>query len=894
VTSSSVARARRLADGGAAHIRPFRHDDLGDVRVLYAHSSESARYLRFFSPTDVEGALRMTPPASDGAEHCVLAAEVEGRVVALGQYDVTDDDEVAEVAFMVEDDQQGRGLATLLLEELAARAVARGIRRFRAQFLRENPNMPDVLAHSGFDVTWSREDTDVDVAELDLVPRERWIAAHDQRRERAQARSVARLLAPRSVAVVGASGKERSIGGAIVANVVAGGFHGEVHPVNRRPTVVAGRATVASVLDVSGPVDLAVIAVPAAHVLDVARECAAKGTVGIVVVSGGFAELADGVELQAQLVELCRTSGMRLVGPNCVGVINTGPAVAMNATFSPVAPIPGRIGFASQSGGVGIELLARARQLDLGVSTFVSMGNKADVSTNDLLEYWREDDATDLVVLYLESLGNPDRFSRIARQLCREKPVVALKSGRSAAGTRGTMSHTAALADPDAAVDTVLGSAGVIRVDTLAELFDVASLLEHQPVPRGRRVAVMSNGGGPAIVAADACAAAGLAVPELSAPVQHALHELAPTGGVSNPVDLVATASPETFGAATRVLIDSDEIDSLLVIHVAPYVTRADEIAAAVSSAARSATGAVAVASCYLGLEGRPPPAMGASAGRRVPVFSFPEAAAQALALGARLGTWRARPGAVIRHFDVAGESARRRVDEVLEPSADGTWATPSATSALLADYGVPVVPGAVVGDTAAAVDAARRLGFPVALKAIAPDVVHKSDVGGVALDLADGAAVIGAYERMHAAVGDRMTGALVQPMVGPGVELIVGIHRDPRFGPLVVVGAGGFTAELERDSALLVPPLRDVDVEGAVRALRCAPLLFGYRSTPPADVASLRELLARVGQLAVEVPEITELDCNPVVVSPTGAIVVDAKLRLVPAPPLPRPFELD
>jgi acyl-CoA synthetase (NDP forming)/GNAT superfamily N-acetyltransferase len=887
VNPASDAIARRLADGGTAHIRPLRHDEIDDVRALYAKSSELARYLRFFSPTSVDGALRMTPPTSDDAAHCVLAAEVDGRVVALGQYDLTEDDGVAEVAFMVEDDQQDRGLATLLLEALAERARARGIRCFRAQFLRQNRRMPDVFARSGFDVRWSCEDMGVDVAEFELVPGEHWVDAHDHRHERAQARSIARLLQPRCIAVVGAGSGARSIGGAIVTNLVRGGYSGEVHPVNHRPVVLAGRASVASVLEVDGPVDLAVIAVPAEHVLDVARECAEKGAVGLVVVSGGFAELADGAELQARLVDLCRTTGMRLVGPNCVGVINAAPGVAMNATFSPVAPVPGRIGFASQSGGVGIELLARARQLDLGVSTFVSMGNKADVSTNDLLEYWREDDATDVVVLYLESLGNPDKFSRIARQLSREKPVVALKSGRSAPGSRGTRSHTAALADPDAAVDAVLREAGVIRVDTLAELFDVASLLAHQPVPRGRRVAVMSNGGGPAIVAADACVAAGLLVPELSEPVQQALHELAPAGGVTNPVDLVATASPDVFGRAADILLGSGEIDALLVIHVAPYVTRADEIATAVSSAAGRATGSVTVASCYLGLEIRPSTPVGASDAQHVPTFSYPESAAQALAHAAQLGAWRARSSGRVAHLDVGLDQAEARVGKVLEGSgAAGVWAPSRAASELLTDFGIPVVRERVVGDTARALDAARELGFPVALKAIAPGLVHKSDVGGVALDLRDDAAVADAYARIRASVGDSMTGALVQSMAAPGVELIVGIHRDPRFGPLVVVGAGGFTAELQHDSALLVPPFGDVEIDETVRSLRCAPLLYGYRGTPRADVDALHDLLRRVGQLAAEIPEIAELDCNPVVVTPSGVVVVDAKVRLAPHGP--------
>jgi acyl-CoA synthetase (NDP forming) len=715
-----------------------------------------------------------------------------------------------------------------------------------------------------------------------------WTAAHDGRDQHAQARSIARLLHPRSIAVVGAGADEHSVGHAIVVNLLNGGYTGEVHVVNRRATVVHGIATVARVLDVEGPVDLAVVVVPATHVLDVARDCAAKGVFGMVVISGGFAELSDGVATQNALRELCRTTGMRLIGPNCVGVINTHLDVAMNATFSPVAPVAGRVGVASQSGGVGIELLARARELDLGISTFVSMGNQADVSTNDLLQYWSEDDATDVVVLYLESFGNPSKFSRIARHLTREKPVIVLKSGRSDAGARGTQSHTAALADPDAAVDALLRHSGVLRVDTLAELFDTASLLVHQPPPRGRRVAVISNGGGPAIVAADACVAAGLDVPELSPETQAALHELTPSGGVRNPVDLIATANAEVFERATRVLLSSDEIDALLMIYVAPYVTRADDIASALARGA--ADSSVPVLSCFLGLE-RDDAVRAAVGPASIPSFSYPESAARALAHAAALGEWRQRPASTVPEHDVDVASVRARIDELLVASPPDGWTSPEDAAALLGDYGIPVVRGEAVDSAQAAADAAGQMGVPVALKAIAPGLVHKSDVGGVQLDLVGADAVVAAYERMRRSVGTAMTGALVQPMVSSGIELIVGLHRDPTFGPLVVFGAGGFGAELQRDSVLLVPPLTDVDLDEAVHALRISPLLHGYRHSPLADTASLRDLMSRVSQLACDLPEVADLDCNPVIVSPEGAMVVDAKLRLRRTPRPSAPF---
>lgn len=697
-----------------------------------------------------------------------------------------------------------------------------------------------------------------------------------------QARSIGRLMRPESIAVVGVGRDERSIGRAIVENLVAGGFTGALHAVNAHPSVVAGRTSVASVLEVDGPIDLAVVAVPAVAVLDVARDCVTKGVAGMVVISGGFAELPDGAARQRELAALCRTAGVRLVGPNCVGVVNTDPAVRMNATFSPVAPVRGRVGFASQSGGVGIELLARAHQLGLGVSTFVSMGNKADVSGNDLMEFWRHDPDTDVVVLYLESFGNPRKFAHIARALAPEKPVIALKSGRSAPGARGTRSHTAALADPDAAVDALLRQTGVIRVDTLAELFDVASLLSNQPVPAGRRVAVMSNGGGPGIVAADACVAAGLEVPELSATLQESLHELAPTGGVGNPVDLVATAAPEVFERAAGLLVESGEIDALLAIYVTPTVTHADDVEAAIARAAARAPGTVTIAGCFLGLDDTPAP-LTTGTGRAVPTFMYPESAAEALAHAAWLGEWRARPRGRVPELVVDADRAQRRVDEHLERVPEGGWLDPAPTAALLEDFGIPVVTSTTVRSMADARDAALEIGFPVALKAVAPGLVHKTDVGGVHLDLHDEAAVEVAYAQMSASVGPSMTGAVVQPMVTPGVELILGIHHDPAFGPLVLFGLGGVTAELTRDSLVVVPPLTDVEVDQLLHALRGSPLLFGYRNLPAVDTAALGDLVSRVACLSLEIDEVAELDANPVVASPEGVVVLDAKVRIAP-----------
>jgi acyl-CoA synthetase (NDP forming)/RimJ/RimL family protein N-acetyltransferase len=881
-----------LPDGRSAHIRALRGDDANAVQTLYRQSSEWSRYLRFFSPVPVDTAVRLTRPPADDGSHCMLAAEVDGRVVGLGEYDLADDAGIAEVAFMVVDDEQGHGIGTALLESLVQRAAVRGIRRFRASYLRQNDRMPDVFAHAGFNVHWDHRDAGVGGVDFELVPTDSWTEAHAHRVDVAQARSIARLLSPGSIAVVGAGRDERSIGRAIVTNLVEGGFEGPVYPVNEHPVTITGRPAVPSVLDVDGPVDLAVVAVPAAEVIRVAEQCAAKGVHGLVVLSGGFAELDDGAARQRELVALCRHAGMRLVGPNCVGIVNTDAAVRMNATFSPVAPVPGRVGCASQSGGVGIELLARAHELGLGVSTFVSMGNKADVSGNDLMQYWAEDPATDVVLLYLESFGNPRTFARVARQLARRKPVVALKSGRSTAGARGSRSHTAALADPDAAVDALLRQTGVVRVDTLAELFDTAMLLAHQPVPAGRRVAVVSNGGGPGIVAADACAAAGLQVPELSSELQGALRALAPSGGVENPVDLIAAASAAVFEQAVGLLLASGEIDALIAIYVAPYVTHGPEIEAAIVRAV-TATPNIPVAGCLLGLDD-PPSVLPVPGSAGVPTFAYPEAAAQALAHAAWLGEWRQRPTGNVPPVAIDHALVETRIARALADLPPESWVPPEVALGVLADAGITVVRSATVSSAADAVAAADAMGFPTALKAVAPGLVHKSDVGGVRLGLTDGDAVRAAYLAMGEALEGAMTSAVVQPMVPPGVELIVGMRNDTAFGPVVVLGMGGVTAELQHDVALAIPPLTDVDIDELLRALRASPLLFGYRNAPPVDVRALADLLARIAHLAGTVEEITELDCNPVVVSAGGAVVVDAKLRLAPRPSRPSPFALE
>jgi acetyl coenzyme A synthetase (ADP forming)-like protein len=873
-----------LADGGTVHLRPRRSEDRDALVDLYARMSEQSRYLRFAGPTSVARAGDLESQATvDLDRHFAVVAELGARVVGVAAY-FRQADGRAEVSFAVADDQQGRGLATIMLEYLAAAALERGIHQFVAWVLSGNRPMLQVFRNAGFEIHRSSDGGTVEIV-LDLVPTPQSIAARQAREHAAEARSIHRLLRPGSIAVVGASREPGSIGHGVFRNLIDGEFTGPVYPVNPHAGSVAGVRAYPSVGAIPDTVDLAIVATPAPTVLDVVEECAAAGVGGLVVISAGFAEVAGGREREREVVARARRNGMRVIGPNCMGILNTAPDVRMNATFAPYRPRPGRIAFASQSGGLGIALLGQGAARGLGISAFVSMGNKADVSGNDLVQYWEGDPDTDVILLYLESFGNPRKFARLARRISRTKPIVAVKSGRSPAGARGAGSHTAALAAPDVAVDALFAQAGVVRVDTLEELFDTALLLAHQPLPRGRRVAIVTNGGGPGILAADACVARGLEVPELPEATQARLAEFtSPDGSVRNPIDLVAAARGPVFERAMRTVLDDDTVDAVIAIYVPPLVTEADEIADAILAATAGRDATKPVVACFLDPDGRPELEQ---ADERIPTFAFPEAAAAALDRAASLAEWRARPEGVVpavAGLDLAG--ARAVVDAELGSRPEGGWLDPDAAHRLLGCFGIPVVRTHRVTDAAAATAAADAVGYPVVLKVDAPGIVHKTDVGGVRLGLDSPAAVRAAFTEMRTALGDAMTGAVVQPLVPAGIETIVGVTRDPLFGSLVVFGMGGFETELVRDTALRIVPVTDRDAHDLVRALRSSPLFFGYRNTPPVAVTALEDLLVRVGLLAEHVPEVAELDGNPVIVSPAGVIVVDVKVHLAPHVP--------
>jgi acetyl coenzyme A synthetase (ADP forming)-like protein len=748
--------------------------------------------------------------------------------------------------------------------------------------------MLGVFHKAGF-VEQARYDVGVVRVDLEIELTEETAQTIEARWREAAARSIERLLRPRSVAVIGASRAQGKIGHEVVRNLVAGGFAGAVHPVNPRATRIEGLEAFDGVLSVPGEVDLAVVAVPASQVRDVVDECATKGVRGLVVISAGFAETGpSGAAAQRELVTVARGAGMRLVGPNCLGIVNTAPDVSLNATFAPVSPRPGRVAFSSQSGGLGLAVLAEAERRGLGISSFVSVGNKADVSGNDLLRYWEQDAGTDVILLYLESFGNPRRFARVAREVSRSKPIVALKAGRTVAGTRAALSHTAALASPDLAVDALFAQTGVIRADSLEELFGIAEVLSTQPLPMGRRVAIVGNAGGPGILAADACEAQGLQVEELSHATQLELRSfLPPAAGVRNPVDMLASATASDYATAVSAVLADDSVDVLLVICTPPLSAVADDVARAI--VASSEESAKPVVSNFLATSGTPVPLR--APGKSVPSFAYPEMAARALASICRYAEWRTRPtGSAAVLDDIRHKPAHAIVRSALAEKADGCWLDPARAGALVDAYGIRAAEVRQVRTSDEAADAACEIGFPLVLKAGNPDLVHKSDVGGVRMALSSTSEVRDAFDAMVASFGDRMGGAVLQPMVLQGVETVVGLVNDPSFGPLVMFGIGGANVELFGDRAFRVLPMTDVDARELVRSIRGSPLLFGYRGSPPVDVSSVTQLLLRVARLAEDIHEIVEMDLNPVIVSSNGAVAVDVKVRVAPVEPGPDP----
>jgi acetyl coenzyme A synthetase (ADP forming)-like protein len=862
-----------LRDGATLRLRPPSRDDADALLTFFRELSERSLYLRFHGFPNLGPALveQLLDPnwAERGALLGTFTENGRDEVVAVGNYVRLRDPTMAEAAFAVADSFQRRGIGTRLVEQLAERAGAHGIHRFVAEVLPDNQGMLGVFEALGFELTRELEGGEVEIA-FPIAPTARYEERVDERDHIAVTASLRPFFEPRSVAVIGASRRRGSIGGELFRNVVQADFTGAAYPVNRDGSAVAGVRGYRSVGEIPDQIDLAVVCVPAAAVIDAVDDALRSSVRALVVISAGFAETGrEGAERQDALLALVRAHGARLIGPNCLGIAVAGPN--LNATFAGRAAPPGNIGFSSQSGALGLALLEAAVTRGIGLSGFVSIGNKADVSTNDLLEWWEDDEATEAILLYVESFGNPRRFGRLARRVARSKPILALKSGTSASGQRAASSHTAALAGSEAAVDALFHQAGVIRATSLEELVDATVLLSGQPRLAGRSVGILTNAGGLGILCADACEAVGLDIPSLGEDTVAALRAFLPAeASVANPVDMLGGATAETYAAALPLLIGDPGIDAVIVLFVPAVSATADEIGEAVARAAGTPGVDKPVLATIMSSEGIPAALRNSSP---VAAFAYPESAARALGRAAERAEWLRRPqGTVPALESIDRDAAEAVVMRALE-TTDDAWLDPRNTRELLEAYGIPLVPERVAGSADEAVQAARDLGLPVVVKTALPGA-HKTELGGIALDLADEAAVREATERIGAPV-------VLQPMIAGGAELLAGIVQDAVFGPLVAFGPGGVHAELIGEATFRIAPLTNIDAEELVTDGKAGRLVAGYRGAPPADAAALIDLVHRLSRLGEDLPAVAELDLNPVLALPDGCVAVDARVRV-------------
>ena len=861
-----------LRDGRTAHLRPILPEDAEGLVEFYTHVSKESKYFRFFAPMpnlsdrDVQRFTNV-----DYHQRVAFVMTIAQKIVGVGRYDVVDpgkDDTRAEVAFLVQDAHQGRGVAQLLLEHLAQAGRERGVHRFVAEVLPDNRRMLQVFREQGYQVKGGWDEGVMHV-EFDIDPTDTSIGVIAAREHRSEAASIATFLNARSVAVIGASRRSDTIGAVLVRNLVLGDYAGRIYVVNPAADSVAGMPAYPSVGDIPGEVEVAIVAVPAEAVQDVVLDCAAKGVHGLVVISSGFAETGEeGRKRQRKLVGLARSYGLRLIGPNCLGVINTSSDVSLNASLAPIMPPRGRAGFFCQSGALGSAILEKVRGRGLGLSTFVSAGNRADVSGNDLLQYWEEDDATEVILLYLESIGNPRKFSRIARRVSRVKPIVAVRSGRSTQGV--PMGHAVRqIAAPAEAVDAMFRQAGIIQVDTLDEMFDVAQLLAHQPLPAGARVAIVGNSDALGLLAVDAATASGLTVTSATA--------------------LGADATADDFEDALDAAIDDQHVDAVVAVYIPPLDAGGEEVANVLAAVGEQSD--KPLVSSFLGREGVPellrvPDLSGHTAGRgSVPSYPAVEAAVRALACVVEYAAWLQRHDdsvAVLEGIDL--EAATRQVNELLMDHPDGRDLTDAQLKVLLDSYGIDLWEREHVSSVEEAVAAGERLGWNVVLKATAERLRQRPDQAHVWRGLDDEAEMRDAWEsRLEIISEPDEAEFVVQRTAAPGVPVAIRGLEDPLFGPAVSFGISGALTDLVGDRVYRIPPITALDAAEMVRSIKAAPLLFGYRGSEQVDVPAVEDLVRRVAQLKIDLPQVSQLDLVLVHATVDGVSVLHATGRVDP-----------
>ena len=867
-----------LADGRTMTIRPAGPDDYGPVRQLHEAMAPDNLYFRFFSASrsSAEWEARRVCLRDDPGRVALLGV-LGDEVVGIASYEVTADAAAAELALAVADGMHGRGIATLLLEHLVSLARAQEVKVLVADVLPDNYPVLRVLSDAGLAV---RRRLGNGVVELSMpVPpntalgeASTYLDAVAHREKQADVASLEPLLNPRSVAVIGAGRRSGSVGRTILRNIRDAGFAGALYAVSPRGGDIDGIRCVSSVAALPEPPDLAVVAVPAARVVEVAHECGNRGARSLAVITAGLTRAqASG------LLEATRETGMRLAGPASFGV--AVPRIGLGATLAAHHPSPGHVGLVVQSGGVGAALVEQFTRLGIGISSFASVGDKLDVSGTDMLLWWEADDATELAVLHLESFDQPRWFARTARRVSASMPVLTVHAGQSAPGQRAAASHTAAAAAPLITRQALFDQAGIIATTSFGELLEAAVLMASQPVPAGTVVAIVSNGVGAGMLTADACAEAGLVVAAMGAQARSRLRQVLPAeASLDGPVDTTAAVTAEAFGETLHIAAAEDGVDAVIALVVRHL--SADLLP--VLTAARLPVPVAAVVLDQPEAVRLLPGDGGGPDHGTVPAYAYPEAAARALARSARYGSWRTRPPAVTP--ELAGlrvADARSIIDSFLARMPGGGWLSADEADALLRCYGIPMVEFRQVDDADAAVEVAAGLGGHVVLKANVPGLLHKSTAGAVELDLHGDGEVRAAMGRLQARFAGRLSGVLVEPMITGGLEIIIGVVQEPVFGPVVVFGLGGVATDMLSDHAARLAPLTDADADDLIHSIRAAPALLGHNGRPGADIDALRDSLLRVSRLANDLPQVAELDLNPVIARPDGAIAVDARIRV-------------
>ncbi len=857
-----------LRDGSVAHLRPITPSDVEAVHRFHAGQSAESIYMRFFAPLRKLSDRDVTRFTNvDYHDRVALVATVRGDIIGIGRYDKITATS-AEVAFNISDSYQGRGIGSVLLEHLAVIAWEAGVEEFTAEVLPQNRKMISVFSEAGYEVSRRFEDGVVSVR-FQIQPTERSEAVRLSREHRAESVSMRSVLFPDTIAVVGASRRSDSIGHHILSNIQAGGFNGAVYAVNREAMEVLGLHAHARVSEIPDEVDLAVVAVPAEEVLDVVADCAEAGVKTLLVVSAGFAEAGpEGEELQRQLLATARTAGMRVLGPNSFGVINNHPSVRLNASLAPELPPHGRLGLFAQSGALGIAVLASAARRGLGISVFASAGNRVDVSGNDFMQYWIDDEDTDAVGLYLESMGNPRKFSRIARRLATTKPVIVVKSVVSSYGVPPGHRARPTRVRPEA-FDAMLRQAGVIRVENVHQMFDVAQLVVHQPLPQGNRVAIVGNSDALGALTAEACVSWGLEV-------------------AHGPVSLPSDAKGEHFAAALADAFGDPDVDSVLTCFIPPLVTEDVEVATAVRDAAVASD--KPCLATFLGMRGvldRLSDQRGEGRVEVVPAYAMPEDAVRALAAATRYSEWRARDrGVPVHPVGIDRDAAEAVVERVLAEAPDGRRLTHAEVTELLSAYGVQLwgsVPARTVED---AVAAAESVGYPVVIKSVAPLMRHQPGMSGIRVDLRSEAQVREAFAGLTERLAPLSANSfVVQQMAIPGVSCVVRSDEDPLFGPVVSFSIAGPPTDLLGDIGHRIPPLTDVDVSDLISSVKASPMLHGHRGSTPVHRAALADLIARISVLADNLPEVSSLVLNPVNAHTAGVDVLGAEVVVAPTP---------